>query len=137
MQSIAILSALLNAHAPLTALVGSGAAARIYPLELPQGCLMPAIVIEAGVDAPQTTDGMASLGYVLRIAELTLHVLAKTPTDLVAVQLAAEAACQFQRGTIAGYNVALVSAATVGSPETDSGKMLWYLPLEFSVTYRR
>ena len=73
----------------------------------------------------------------LRTAAVDVHLLAKTPADLAALKTAVEAACQFQRGMVAGYTVAAIGAPSVGSLETDSGKLLWYLPLSFPLTYRR
>ena len=136
MQGLAIMSALLNAASAVTTLVGSGVNARIYPVELPQAAPLPAIVIECGEDNPHPPIDVATT-YLLRTVDVTLHILAKLPTDLSAVQLACESAAQFQRGSIGGFTVHLVSASTVGSPEVDSGMGVWYLPVTFSITYRR
>lgn len=132
MQSIAIFEALLTQAAPVVVLV----ATRIYPVELPQGCLLPAIAIEAQDDvALPTIDAYAGFG--LRKVDVQLHLVAKTVADLAALQTAVEAACTFQRGVIATYNVASIAAATVGGAETDSQLGLWYMPITFTLTYRR
>ena len=132
MQGIVIFNALLSQASAVVALV----ATRIYPVELPQGVALPAIAIEAEPDiALSTIDAYAGFG--LRKVDVQLHLVAKTAADLIALQAAVEAACTFQRGTIAGYSVASVAAATVGSAETDSTLGLWYLPITFTLTYRR
>lgn len=132
MQPIAIFNALLAADAGVTSLV----ATRIYPLEVPQGCALPAIAIEADPDVPLPTLDAAA-GYGLRQVEVSVHLIAKTVAALAALQSAVEAACNFQRGVIAGCNVVSVAAGTVGRAETDSAVTLCYLPLHFTLTYRR
>lgn len=132
MQAIAIFNALLGQAAAVTAIVGT----RIYPVELPQGCAFPAIVIGADPDVPIPTID-ANQAYGLRKVDVNLHLVAKTAPDLAALQTAVEAACNFQRGVVATYSVVTVAAGTVGSAETDSTLGLWYLPLTFNLTYRR
>lgn len=131
MQAIAIFNALLGT-AGVTALVGQ----RIYPVELPQGGALPAIAIDAEPDVPLPTIDAAA-GYNLRQVQVVVHLVAKTAATLAALQTAVETACNFQRGTVAGYSVVTVAAGTVGRAETDSAVTLWYLPLNFTLTYRR
>lgn len=132
MHAIAIFNALLSAASPVTTLVGS----RIYPLELPQGCLLPAIAIEPEPDVPIPTID-ANAGYGLRRTVVSVHLVAKTADALAGLQNAVEAACSFQRGPVAGCDVVSVDAGVVGKPETDSAVGLWYLPFTFNLTYRR
>lgn len=132
MQAIAIFNALLSGATGVTALVG----ARIYPVELPQGGPLPAIAIEAEPDVPLPTIDAAA-GYGLRQVQVVVHIVAKTAPALATLQDAVEAACNFQRGMVAGYSVVTVAAGTVGRAETDSAIGLWYLPLNFTLTYRR
>lgn len=132
MQAIAIFNTLLGASSGVTALVGT----RIYPVELPQGCALPAIAIEPAPDVPIPTIDAAA-GYGLRQVDVVLHLVAKTAASLATLQAAAEAACNFKRGAVAGYSVVSVAAGTVGRPETDSAIGLWYLPFNFTLTYRR
>lgn len=132
MQAIAIFNALLGQAGAVTSIVG----ARIYPVELPEDCTFPAIAIHADPDVPIPTID-ANQAYGLRKVDVTLHLVAKTVSELAALQGAVETACNFQRGVVATYSVVTVAAGTVGSAETDSTLGLWYLPLTFNLTYRR
>lgn len=55
MSAESSLYAILTAHAPLTALVGAGADARIYPDALPEECDYPALVTTRSATEPIAT----------------------------------------------------------------------------------
>lgn len=136
MQGMTIFEAMLTAAAPVTALVG----ARIYPLELPPGTpitALPAIVIRgAGADSGlPTIDAAAS--YQIRLVDIELHLMAKNIVQLFALQQAVTAACDFQRGTFAGLFVVSVQPGRIGQTDTDSALGVFYVPVTFSLTYRR
>jgi hypothetical protein len=136
MQPLQAFNALLLAAGGVTALVGAGAAARIYPLELPLGTAYPAIVIDYDNDAPIPTID-ASQNYGLRSADVDLILFAKTAASLQAVASAVEAACNFQRGTFGGINVVSIGQADTGKAAFDSRLENWYLTVHFPLTYRR
>lgn len=59
------LFAALSAHAGLTAIVGAGSAARIYPDALPEGCDYPAVVFSrSGTEPIATIDGTVHGAFV-------------------------------------------------------------------------
>jgi hypothetical protein len=134
MQALKIMEALLTAAAPVTALV----VARIYPLELPPATpiVLPAIVTRLISDAGLPTIDAAN-SYQMRVAEVQVHLIARTITELDQLATAVEAACDYQRGSFAGLVVSSVAAGRIGATETDSSLGVWYQPIAYSITYRR
>lgn len=132
MQAFAIFNALLTAATGVTALVGD----RIYPLELPQGTQPAAIVMDLESDRSLETIN-ANANYNLRSAMVVLHLIARDLTDLAALASAVEAACNYQRGTVAGLSVVTVAPGELGAPDVESSIPLSYLPIRFQLTYRR
>lgn len=136
MESLQAFNALLLAAAGVTSLVGAGAAARIYPLELPLGTVFPAIVIDFDNDDPIPTIDAAQ-NYGLRSVDVDLIIFAKTAAALQSLKSAVEAACNFQRGSFGGINVVAIGQADTGKPAYDSRLENWYLTVHFPLTYRR
>jgi len=130
MQALSIVAALLNAASPVSALVGT----RIHVLQLPQNTAFPAIALDYMLDEPME---LISTGTQLRRCDVTAHALAKSQASLQVLQYAIEAACAFQRGTFAGFSTQSVSASSIGKIEFDSTQVVWYMPITFTVIYRR
>lgn len=132
MQPIEVFNALLTGAASVTALTGT----RIYPLELPQGTQPSAIAIDVEFDDALPTIDAAS-AYGMRRAQVVLHLIARDLAALYSLASAVDAACQYQRGTIAGVNVTSIGPGDRGSPEIESAVPLAYLPVRFPLIYRR
>ena len=134
MDALKILEAVLSAAAPITAIV----AQRVYPLELPPAkpVVLPAIVTsQVSDDGLPTLDAAAT--YQMRTAVVETHLITKSIAELDTLRLAVCAACDFQRGTHAGFAVSSMSPGRIGMPENDSTIGVCYLPITFTLIYRR
>jgi len=131
MSAVAIIKSLLSAATPLTAMV----AARIYPGELPQGAAMPALGISdmGGVELP-TID--ASSPYTLVQDTVQVTVLAKDYVTQKSLKDKVRAACNFKRGSIAGYQVISVRRMSWGADMRDSDMILFAQTIDFDVTWQ-
>lgn len=127
------LAALLKAHAPLTALVGD----RIYPQDLPQGCALPALVVELVSDVPQATMDPTA-GFNLNRARMQVTVLANSYPEQKDTLAAVVAACNFQRGVLAGVRVNSVQRAVTGPDMRDADRTqpVFHQSVDFLVTYQ-
>lgn len=93
---------LLKATAGVTALVGSGDNARIYPLERPQSEALPAVVVRILNDEPQDTkDGSATVS----INTTAVYCMASTFLASRALAAAVKTAIDRQSGTYGGENI--------------------------------
>lgn len=89
MSAETTLYGILAAAPSVTALVGSGAAARIYPDAMPEDCAYPALVyVRAGTDPIVTIDGLKHGEF----ATLSVQAWANTRGDADAVADAVELA---------------------------------------------
>ena len=94
--------ALLKATAGVTALVGTGDNARIYPLERPQTEGLPAIVVKIQSDDPQDTkDGSATL----TINTTAVYCMASTYLGARNLAAAVKTALDRQTGTYGSENI--------------------------------
>lgn len=131
MRAEQVIYALLSEAAGVTALVGT----RIYPGVLPQGTALPALALEfiSGVELP-TVD--ATAGFNLLQARVQVTAIAKTYAEVKTVLEAVRAACNFQRGTIAGVHVVSVRRDTIGPDLRDDDVQLFTQSIDFGITYQ-
>lgn len=125
------LTALLSANAPLITLVGD----RIYPHALPQGCALPALVVELVTDVPQLTIDPTA-GFNLNRARMQVTVLASSYPDQKNVLAAVVAACNYQRGVLASVRVNSIVRAVTGPDMTDDDRTVFHQSVDFFVTYQ-
>lgn len=133
MDGEAVIRALLVADAAVTALIGSGAAARAYPNELPEDAGLPALVHspvstvdDPTIDADGPKHVRSRVEVVVLASDLAVH------QQLVR---AVTAACRYQRGTIAGVSVVAIYRSRVGERLRDEETGVYGQPVDFSVTY--
>lgn len=130
----AIHQLLLNA-AGVTALVGAGTAARIYPEQLPQGCALPALVVEHISASELTTiDAIAAFGLVQ--ARIQVTALAADYPGKKALLEQVRLACNYQRGTFNGVRVVSVIRDVVGPDLRDDDRQLYAQSIDFMVTFQ-
>lgn len=131
MYAESALHALLSANAPLAALVGD----RIYPHALPEGCVLPALVVELVSDVPQPTLD-ATAGYGLSQARMQVTGLAATYPGLKDLLAAVVSACNYQRGVLAGVRVNSIARALTGPDMADDDRTVFHQSIDFLVTYQ-
>lgn len=131
MAAYEAIRALLFQDSAVTTLVGD----RIYPVQLPQDCAMPAVVHEeiTGVELP-TLD--ATSDYALNQDRIQVTVFAATYTQAKTLREACVAACRFKRGLIAGLQVAHIVRGPIGPDLRDDDRRVSYQSVDFVVTYQ-
>lgn len=134
MDGEAAIRALLVADSAVTAIVGSGASARVYPSELPDGTTLPALVTVpvSTVDDP-TLDAAGQKRVSSRVEVIVLAADLAQHQSLVR---AVTAACRYQRGTLAGVSVAVVYRDRVGERLRDAETGVYAQSIEFLVHYQ-
>ena len=132
MRAEKALNTLLNAAPGLTALVG----ARIYGGgQLPQGTVLPAVVVEH-VSSNELTTIDANSAFGLMKARLQCTVLAKDyPTQKLVLEQV-RIACNYQRGVIGGVRVVSVLRDTIGPDQRDDAMQVYSQSIDFQVTYQ-
>lgn len=131
MRAEKAIHALLMQAGTVTALVVD----RCYPGQLPQGCLLPALVVEhiSTVDRP-TLDAAAAFGLVQSRIQVT--ALASSYPQQKSLADAVVAACRYQRGVIAGVRVISVVRELVGPDLRDDDRSVFYQSVDFLVTFQ-
>lgn len=133
MDGEAVIHALLAADAAVSALVGTGADAAIYPSELPETASLPALVhvpVSTVDDGTLDADGPKHVRMRVEVTVLG--------TDLAQHQQllrAVTAACRYQRGAIAGVSVVSILRARVGERLRDEETGVYGQPVDFIVVY--
>lgn len=113
----------------------SGAVAnRIYPVTLPEGTVLPAIVLDhiSTVEQP-TIDANAPLALVE--SRISVTVISNDYTTLKTLTDACRVACNFKRGTIASVSVVSVRRALVGPEYKDDELRSYAQPQDFMVLH--
>lgn len=130
MRAEKVIRSLLLANATVTAAVGT----RVYPVTLPEGTTLPAIVLDhvSTVEQP-TIDANAPLALVE--SRISVTVIADTYTTLKTLTDACRVALNFKRGSIAGVNVVSVRRALVGPEYKDDQLRSFAQPLDFMVLH--
>ena len=123
--------ALLMQASPVVTLV----AARVYPGLLPIGCALAGLVVEHISAEPLLTIGAASGGTLMR-AQVQVTILASSYTGQQALAAAVIAACNYQRGALAGLQVASVICMQTGPDVQDEERGVFQQSIEFQLTYQ-
>ncbi len=131
MRAEKAIRALLMQASAVTSLVGE----RCYPGQLPQGCALPALVVQhvSTVDRP-TLDAAAPFGLVQSRIQVT--VLASTYPIQKSLADAVITACRYQRGVISGVRVNSVVRELVGPDLRDDERSVFYQSVDFLVTFQ-
>lgn len=124
------LRALLMQDSAVVALVGD----RAYPVELPEGCALPALVLDHVSTVDLATISAASYG--LCRSRIQVMALASSYVLQKSLTAAVLAACRYQRGLIAGVRVASITRALTGPDLKDSDRGVFYQSTDFLVTFQ-
>lgn len=130
MRAEKVIRSLLLANATVSAAVGT----RVYPVTLPEGTALPAIVLDhiSTVEQP-TIDANSPLALVE--SRISCTVIANDYTTLKTLVDACRVACNFQRGTIASVSVVSVRRALVGPEYKDDELRSYAQPQDFMVLH--
>ena len=125
MRAEKVIRSLLLANATISGAVAN----RIYPVTLPEGTVLPAIVLDhiSTVEQP-TIDANAPLALVESRISVTV-ISNDYTTD------ACRVACNFKRGTIASVSVVSVRRALVGPEYKDDELRSYAQPQDFMVLH--
>lgn len=135
MRAEKVINTLLNGAAGVTALVGSGAAARIYPPVLPQGVAFPCIAVEHITTVElDTIDALSAYGLVRTRIQVT--AIAKDYPGLKALMDEVRKACNYQRGVISGVRVVSVVRDSMGPDDRDDALGVVSQSIDFQVTHQ-
>lgn len=130
MRAEKVVRSLLLANATVTASV----ATRVYPVTLPEGTTLPAIVIDhiSTVEQP-TIDANAPA----QLVESRISVTVMTSDYLTLKNLidACRVALNFKRGSISGVNVVSIRRALVGPEYKDDALRSYAQPQDFMVLH--
>ena len=129
MSAESALYALLTAAAPVTALVG----ARIYPVVAPEGTPTPLIAYELVSNTRQPRIDALASAHLAR-ARVTVNLVSADHAVVKTLRAAVVAACQFQRGAIAGVSVVSVIPDFDGPVGFDGALGLFSQGVDFMVT---
>ena len=126
---------LLNNAAGVTALVGSGSAARIYPGQLPQAATLPGLVVEhiSGIELT-TIDANSAFG--LMQARIQVTAVCKTYPEVKTLLEQVRLACNYQRGVFNGVRVVSIIRDSMGPDLRDDDVQLYTQSIDFYVTYQ-
>lgn len=130
MRAEKVIRSLLLANATVSAAVSN----RVYPVTLPEGTALPAIVLDhvSTVEQP-TIDANSPLGLVE--SRISVTVISDTYTQLKTLTDACRVACNFARGSIAGVSVVSVRRALVGPEYRDDQLRSFAQPQDFMVLH--
>lgn len=130
MRAEKVVRNLLTANATVTAAVSS----RIYPVTLPEGTALPAIVLDhvSTVEQP-TIDANAPFGLVE--SRISVTVIANDYVTLKTLSDACRVALNFKRGSIAGVSVVSVRRALVGPEYKDDELKSYAQPQDYMVLH--
>lgn len=134
MSASKVVYALLSGAGPVTAIVGAGAGARIYPVLLPQGKAPPAIVHEV-ISANRTGAIDAYAPTHLTVSRVQVNLITTDYPALLLLLEATKAAMQFQRGVFGGVTVHSVLHAGEGPVQYDQQLALYTQPIDFLITH--
>lgn len=132
MRAEKVIYTLLNAAAGVTALVGT----RIYAVTRPEGDALPAIVIDAISDTPQSPID-ASAGPEPMLARIQVNCLGATPESVKSLLDQARLACHLKSGTIASITVNMVLQDASGPDSYDALVETYMQPIDFIIRYQR
>lgn len=130
MRAEKVVRSLLAADPTVSAAVGN----RIYPVTLPEGVALPAIVLDhiSTVEQP-TIDANAPFGLVE--SRISVQVISDSYTTMKSLIEACRLALNFKRGTIAGVVVVSIRRALVGPEYRDDDLKSYAQPQDFMVLH--
>lgn len=130
MSAESIVYALLSGAAAVTAVVST----RVYPVELPEGVALPAIVYDvvSNVRAGRIDAAAASHPTTARVQ---VTMLVESHSQLMTLRAAVIAALQFQRGSIGGSTVVSILKGPDGPTDFDEAMAVFAQPVDFLVTF--
>lgn len=130
MRAEAVVKALLSAYPGVTALVSS----RIQPAPLPETLALPALAMRhiSTTDLP-TID---ALSYGLTRSRIEVTAVAKTYPVQKQLLEQVRLALQYQRGTVAGYEVVTIVRDNVGPDLRDDDKQIFSQSVDFILTLK-
>lgn len=137
MSAEAVVYALLTGAGPVTAIVGAGAAARIYPAVLPQSVKpTPAAIVYSLVSAvPLPVMDTTSPTHLTR-SRVQVDLLGADFAQLRTLRDAVVTALRFQRGLIATFQVIATWLDLEGPVTFDDQLGLWHRPVDFLLLHQ-
>lgn len=132
MTAEAVMYALMTGAGPVTSIVDT----RVYPVVLPEGKPLPALVLEhVSTYRPPVIDAYA--GTHMAATRIQCNCLAVSHIVCRALADAVRLAAQFQRGSIAGVLVHSVLHAGEGPATYDAETGAFHQPIDFIVTFQQ
>lgn len=130
MRAEAVVKALLASYPGVTAIVST----RIQPAPLPETLALPAIATRhiSTTDLP-TID---ALSYGLTRSRIEITVVTKSYPSQKQLLEQVRLALQYQRGTVAGYQVVSIVRDNVGPDLRDDDKQIFTQSIDFIVTLK-
>lgn len=130
MNAEAITTALLRAHAPLVALIGT----RLGPGPLPQATALPAVATNLVSSNPRNpaAGGAAKRHFVSRMQITVLGESYARQKQLIAL---VSAACSYYRGDIAGATEVSVVPDIIGPDFRDDSAAIFMQTIDFRVFF--
>lgn len=129
MSAVKVIRALLVASPEVTAIAGD----RVYAGDVPQDAVLPAVsVTEVSNVRIGAIDAQAEFSLVTSRIQAT--VMSKDYPSTKPLLDAVRRACDFQRGVIAGVDVASIERDTIGPDLTDEAGN-HFKSIDFKVTY--
>jgi hypothetical protein len=131
MSAVKAVRALLAASAPVIAICP---AVRIMAGIVPQGTAMPSLSIMHVSTVPIShVDAQAEFNVVTSRVQVT--IMASSYAGVKPLLDAVRKACNYQRGTIAGVDVASILRDTVGPDFSNDDASVYYQTIDFKVTF--
>lgn len=130
MNAVLIIRALLIAHAPVIAIVGS----RVHAGIVPAGTLFPMVHIKEISRIERHTVGLDSQ-YVLATARVQVTAIAKSYSEQKALLNAVKLGPGAHTGSIAGLTVRSITRDSVGPDLYDSEADIYEQSRDFKVTF--
>ena len=130
MRAEKVVRSLLATDPTVSAAVGN----RIYPVTLPEGVALPAIVLDhiSTVEQP-TIDANAPFGLVE--SRISVQVISDSYTTMKSLIEACRLALNFKRGSISGVAVVSIRRALVGPEYRDDDLKSYAQPQDFMVLH--